>query len=66
MTDISKCDGIGCIKKYTCYRFLAPDGIWQSYMKIEVNERGKSCPYYWKVNSKSELRRLNIQIKPEK
>lgn len=46
MADIAKCSGVGCTKKETCYRYLAPESEMQSYMLPEVVE---SCEMYWKV-----------------
>ena len=43
MADISKCKGEGCIKKQTCYRFLAPSSSWQSFIKPDPSD----CKMYW-------------------
>lgn len=32
MTSFSKCSGDGCAVKEFCYRFLATEGMWQSYI----------------------------------
>lgn len=46
--DISKCDGVGCDRKETCYRYTAKaDPIYQSYIR-PIN-RGEKCEDYWKV-----------------
>lgn len=44
--DISKCDGVGCDRKRTCFRYTAEaDPIYQSY--ISPINRGKKCDDYW-------------------
>ena len=46
MADISKCEGVGCNKKETCYRFLLPANQYrQSYIQPEAQNGG--CDYYW-------------------
>lgn len=48
MPDFSMCDGKGCSKRETCYRFkAAPDRI-QSYIKPDP----KTCQHYWPECSK--------------
>lgn len=46
MTDISKCQGLQCDKRESCWRFTAPAGIWQSWMSPENPAR---CEYYWPI-----------------
>lgn len=53
MTDITKCQGTGCIVKETCYRYTAPDSERQSYFiepPIQASRQhdGMNCSYYWK------------------
>lgn len=55
MADISKCIGFNCPIKTTCYRYNAPEGVWQAYLfgtpyDFEKNE----CQYYWKDDEKEE------------
>lgn len=61
MTDITKCKGVGCPSKNTCYRFLAKEGAYQWYgvffKKIEGDEI--KCDHYWEVKSKSKKKRLD-------
>ena len=45
MSDISKCNGEGCSKKDSCYRYLAPSSEkWQSYISVEEPDK---CEYFW-------------------
>lgn len=60
MPDITMCEGVGCPIKTDCYRYLAVPDSYQSYFMASPYE-GETCRYYWKVTSKSELKRLNIQ-----
>jgi len=49
MADISMCEGKGCERKETCYRFKAtPNEHRQSYTKPSF-KKGK-CAYYWNIN----------------
>ena len=55
MTDIAKCNGIGCNKKDTCFRYLATDSEYQSYILIsDVN----NCDHYWQIQNKDALKML--------
>jgi hypothetical protein len=50
MPDISMCDGEGCKKRETCYRFTATPDRRQAYFKHPpVKEDGK-CAYFWDKN----------------
>lgn len=56
MADISKCNGFGCNKKDTCYRFLAEENpYYQSYAAFNPD----NCDSYWPVKSEEERERLN-------
>lgn len=47
MSDITKCSGLGCTNKDTCYRYLATDGFRQSwFIKPPVDNKGM-CEHYW-------------------
>lgn len=46
MADITKCNGNGCDKKESCYRFTAPASNWQSYFSETPIKDGK-CENYW-------------------
>ena len=48
MADITKCRGTGCPLKETCYRFLAMEGLWQSYF-IDIPFKDGKCEYYWNI-----------------
>ena len=50
MTDISKCQGFGCTKRESCYRFVAPAGIWQSWMQPNPIH----CYHYWPIHPATE------------
>jgi hypothetical protein len=47
MADISKCNGYGCKKRDTCYRFTAPNSDYQSYFSIVPVARNGECGEYW-------------------
>ena len=47
MADITKCKGTDCPLKETCYRFLAMEGLRQSYF-IDVPFKDGKCKKYWK------------------
>ena len=48
MADITKCNNRDCPLRYSCYRFNAPDGVWQSYNNFEfrVDSEEIECDYY--------------------
>ena len=46
MADITKCaNGDQCPKCMSCYRWIAPNGYWQSYAPFY--EADKECEYYY-------------------
>ena len=47
MAYITKCKGINCPLKESCYRFLAMESLRQSYFTDVPFKDGK-CEYYWK------------------
>ena len=48
MADITKCNGEGCHKKETCYRYTAPSSEYrQSYFVIVPIKDNKTCDEYW-------------------
>ena len=55
MTDITKCWGHGCALKESCYRFTAPEGMYQSYFMNPPIKNGK-CEYYWSQNATSNTK----------
>lgn len=56
MADITKCNGFGCSKKDTCYRFLAKENpYWQAYGQFPV----ENCTSYWPVKSEEEKSSLD-------
>ena len=48
MADITKCRGTDCPLKESCYRFLAMEGLRQSYF-IYVPFKDGKCKYYWNI-----------------
>ena len=58
MADITKCKGIDCPIKDSCYRYTAEDsGKWQSWFVDnnvgEHTEEGFKCDVYWGPNAKA-------------
>ena len=48
MPDISMCNGEGCPRKETCYRFTAkPSEFMQSYFMNAPIKEDDECEYYW-------------------
>jgi len=51
MADIAMCQGDGCPVKEDCWRYMAPTGIWQTYLATPpYTEEG--CEYFWDMNEK--------------
>lgn len=50
MADITKCEGGNCPIKENCYRYTAPEGMYQSYF-VEIPYNGKECNLYWGPNA---------------
>lgn len=51
MTDITKCMGLDCPKKETCYRYTAKaNEFWQSYLAGPPiwDKTLNACEHYWK------------------
>ena len=48
MADITKCSGKNCKLKKTCYRYVVPSGMWQSYFAKPPIKDGK-CDAYWEI-----------------
>ena len=51
MADITKCEGVGCEAKETCYRYTAKPSRYQSYFTetpiIKTKGLPDGCDYYW-------------------
>jgi hypothetical protein len=45
MTNITKCNGVNCEARLTCYRFTAPKNEWDLYF-IETPIENGGCEYY--------------------
>ena len=52
MADITKCNGINCPLKESCYRFKAKANEYlQSYFQQDpYNKDAKDCAFYWSLN----------------
>jgi len=49
MADITKCEDNLCPSKETCYRYTAPESIYQSYGKFNREEDEDNCNMYWQT-----------------
>jgi len=48
MPDITMCDGTGCPRKESCYRFTAnPSEYLQSYFETPPVKEDGNCDEYW-------------------
>jgi hypothetical protein len=54
MVDMSKCFGKNCPKRLSCYRYIAPSGYWQSYIKLEYDSEKDNCEHFIQA-SKEEI-----------
>ena len=62
MADISKCRNKDCKDKETCYRFNAKANPYrQAYSDFKPVDG--VCKNYWSIESKSQLKRLDIQTR---
>lgn len=51
MSDIAMCQGGDCPVKENCWRHMAPESRWQSYLSTPpYTEEG--CEYFWDMNEK--------------
>lgn len=48
MADIAKCSGNKCPLKETCYRYKAPDSVFQFFL-LEPPVKDGKCEYYWEM-----------------
>lgn len=61
MPDISMCADDKCPSRESCYRFKAtPSKFLQSWGQFGRPDGDDKCSYYWPVESKSQLKRLDI------
>ncbi len=52
MSDISKCEGVNCRIKKSCFRFTAPiNELYQSWSNFEYNQQTRMCDFYWEVQN---------------
>lgn len=47
MPDISKCNGIMCPIRDTCYRFTSIPDMFQAYSVFNYKYETESCEHYW-------------------
>lgn len=54
MTDITKCSGVGCPIKRTCYRYVASGDLhYQSYFtRVPYDSKNLKCEYYWSTKDR--------------
>ena len=53
MPDITMCEGTGCPRKQTCYRFMAtPTPMRQSYFSVPPVKKDGTCDHYWEYKEK--------------
>jgi len=64
MADISKCKGIDCPLKETCYRFTAPVSERQSWF-IKPPYADNKCEMYWGGRSSEIMNQLVEICKPK-
>jgi hypothetical protein len=50
--DGTKCEGIDCPLKETCYRFTAKDNEFRQayFTETPYNKKTKKCDYLWIIN----------------
>ena len=58
MVDITKCSGLNCPMKEKCYRYVAKEGMWQSYFMSPPFD-GTGCSSFYFMHSMT----VNIDIK---
>lgn len=64
MADITKCSGLGCPHKESCYRYTAKADDLQSYF-MEPPIKDNKCDLYWGENSQSIWNQLNKIVNNE-
>jgi len=52
MTDITMCEGEGCVTKFTCYRFTAKRNEHRQSFFMESPIKNNGCEYY--INQRNE------------
>jgi hypothetical protein len=51
MADYAMCKGDECPVKEDCWRYMAPSGIWQTYLATPPHTE-EGCDYFWDMNEK--------------
>lgn len=60
MPDISKCSGLECPLKKTCYRFTSEASDWQSYLlEAPYDTTKNSCDYHMAIWAKQTVTNCN-------
>ena len=60
MSDISKCQAIGCPLKEKCVRFKSESSEYQSYLAITpYNFKTRDCKFYWSFKMEQKLKMVN-------
>lgn len=47
MADITKCEGINCDKRLTCYRFIANENPYRQPYFAEMPLKDGECEMFW-------------------
>lgn len=56
MTDICKCKGKDCELRVQCFRYLATDGLMQSYCDYDSHRDDPAvCEGFWEVRDEDDL-----------
>lgn len=58
MPDISKCKGIMCPIRDTCYRFISIPSMRQAYGSFTYDYETKSCDHYWARYEEAKAQQL--------
>lgn len=60
MVDIAMCKRRDCPDKGTCFRYLAMEGEYQTYMILDSPTISKdTCDHYWQCRNAKELKQMN-------
>lgn len=64
MADITKCKGVGCIKRRLCYRFTAPDTPhWQAWFCKPPNTSTTQCTSFWSNKGRNAQTKNKLVIR---
>ena len=65
MTDITKCNGVNCPVKDTCYRYIVPaKENRQSYSSFDIAyiDKNLTCEYYWPTENSTKTINGNFRL----